>query len=199
MDADPPARPIILPWLLTVTMLLLPGPVARGSDGGPSRCIARWRGPAEGCALQESVSAEGLGRNERAAHKQALRNLATAAEAARNHKAASLPAGARSLFLDASPSCDEGVEQQAIVTCFPEPHLSAARYCWLEIDLDLCSQSQGFFLTGKPWTEGEQQRASICGALPEAAFDEEPLGEREASCQASCWQKGRLSCGASRR
>jgi len=184
-------------WLAIFALAMLPPSVSLGSDREPARCVARWQGPGEGCALQEAVSAEALGSTEKAGRKQVLKNLAAAVESARIHKAATLPAGARSLFLDASQSCDE-VTESAIITCFPEPHLRSARYCWFEVDMDLCGQSQGFFLASRAWVQGEQTRAEICGQLPDDPFTEDTVDERSAGCQARCWQQGKLSCGAAR-
>lgn len=185
-------------WLTAVVLVVLPSAPTQGSDREPSRCMARWQGPGDGCSLVEAISAEALGASEPAARRQALKNLATAAEAARVHKAVSLPPGARSLFLDASRSCDE-VAQSAVITCFPEPHLRSARYCWLELELDLCGKSQGFFLASKAWVQGEQTRREICGEPPSDPFGDDEVELRSAACQDACWQQGRLSCGASKR
>jgi hypothetical protein len=188
-------------WIrvLAVGALALLPPALQASDREPSRCIARWQGPGQGCTLVQAITAEGLGGSERTARKAALRNLAMAAEAARIHKASTLPAGARALFLDASGSCGEAAVESAITTCFPEPHLRNARYCWLEIELDLCSQSQGFFLDTKAWYRGEETRGKICGELPDDPFGDDTVDERSAACQSACWQQGKLSCGAARR
>ena len=86
-----------------------------------------------------------------------------------------------------------------MITCFPEPHLRSARYCWLEIELDLCGKSQGFFLASKAWVQGEQTRREICGEPSDDPFGDDPVDERSAVCQASCWQEGKLSCGAAKR
>jgi len=193
-----PALRFVETAALLVCLGLLPAGSTLGSDRVPTRCVARWQGPGEGCSLNDAVSAEALGASERAASKQALRNLAAAAEAARIHKAASLPPGARSLFLDSSEQCGE-VTDRAIVTCFPEPHLRSARYCWLELELDLCRASQGFFLESKAWVHGEQTRREICGEPPDDAFGDEPVSERDAACLNNCWQQGKLSCGAAKR
>jgi hypothetical protein len=189
-----PAR--IAPWLL-IAAVLLPSPATLGSDRQPTRCVARWQGPVEGCALHEAVTTEGLGASERAARKRALANLAAATESAWVQKAASLPDGARVVFLEASRSCGE-VEERAVFSCFPEPHLSSARYCWLQIEEDPCGQSQGFFLAGKAWSNGEQVRREICGETPERPFEEDAISSRDAACRASCWQRGKLNCGAGR-
>ncbi len=186
----------LAPWLLAGLSCLLALPVAASE---PARCVARWQGPAEGCALQEPVTAEALGANEKSATKKALRNLEHAIQAARAKKAAILPAGARTLFLSDSEQCTDLAAEQAVTSCFPEPHLRGARYCWLELELDLCRQSQGFFVEGRAWTWAELQRAAICGEPPETPFaDGEPVDAQQATCQAECWTAGRLSCGANR-
>jgi hypothetical protein len=182
------------PWLLLLTVLL-PSPASLGSDRQPTRCVARWQGPTPGCALNEAVTVEGLGVSEKAARKRALANLETAAEFSRIHKAATLPGGARVVFLEASRSCGE-VADRAVLSCFPEPHLAKARYCWLQIDEDLCARSQGFFVASKPWVAGEQVRREICGEPPDDPFGEDEVTLGEAACQAGCWQRGKLSCGA---
>lgn len=199
MLAGPQKARRIWPWILLGGVFLMRAPAVRGADREPTRCIARWQGPGPGCTLQDAVSAEALGVSERAALKQVLKNLSVAAEAARVHKAAGLPPGARSLFLDSSESCGETAVEGAVTTCFPEPHLRTARYCWLEIELDLCNMSQGFFLDTKPWVDGESSRSTICGEVPDDPFGEDPVELRSAACQAACWQQGTLRCGAARR
>ncbi len=199
MEAGPRKARWPRQWFLLGGMLLLGAPTVQGSDREPTRCMARWQGPGPGCTLQEGVSAEALGSSERTALKAVLRNLAMATEAARIHKASGLPAGARTLFLDSSEACAEAAVEGAVTTCFPEPHLRSARYCWLEIELDLCGQSHGFFLDTKPWVDGEAARRDTCGEPPDDPFGEDPVDERTAACQATCWQQGKLSCGAARR
>ncbi len=176
-------------------LAILPAPGAQAADKVPTRCAARYQGPSEGCGLQQAVRAEGLGRTEAAAARQALRNLAAAAVAARTAQAALLPAGASALFLADSGSCEQRATELAVVTCFPEPHLRDARYCWMEVEDDFCGLSQGFFLDTRAWVSGEQGRARIC---TERADQEQPLSAHEASCVAACWSDSSLRCGAGR-
>ncbi len=187
------------PGWVVLGLLLLPAQGALGGDREPSRCVARWQGPVEGCSLNEPVTAEALGASEKSATKKAMLNLAVAVQAARVQKATTLPAGARSLFLSGSEACAEVVTEQAVTSCFPEAHLRGARYCWLELELDLCRQSQGFFVEGRAWTYAETQRESICGEPSDEPYEDgEPVDSQLATCQAECWNARKLSCGANR-
>lgn len=169
-------------------------PAAPGEAGDvPSRCIARWEGPIEGCGLRDPVSTEGLGASARQAERQARRNLAVAVEAARVARVASLPPGAREQMAAESEGCARIAPEAATVTCFPEPLLRAVRYCILEPSPEGCPRAEGFTLDGRAWKAGEDAREEFCG-LP--GVDPLQAVSAEAACRAMCWGQARLKCGS---
>jgi len=173
-------------------------PAAPGEAGDvPSRCIARWEGPVEGCGLRDPVSTEGLGSSERGAERQARRNLAMAIAAARVAKAATLPPGARELFVAESVDCASIASPAAKVTCFPEPLLRTVRYCSLELPGGDCAISEGFTLDGRAWKTGERVREEICGQPEEDPLEVQlDVDMAGAVCRAACWGQARLRCGS---
>ncbi len=186
-----------VPALGALTALILFAPRALSSDDpgrGPHRCIARWQQPDDACPLQGVVRAEGLGRNLKGAQRQAEENLLLAAEAVRQQQAGELPVGAQAIFLQRTQTCKVALPRHLATSCFPEPHLRAARYCYLELPDASCGQGMGFFLDGRAWREGELVRMEQCEQRIPSPFEE---GDPRASaCRALCWQEGSLRCGA---
>ncbi len=168
---------------------------ADGSSPTPTRCIARWNRPAEDCRIQEPVSVEAVGRDEESARELAMDRLVTAMDALRASHALGAPNIMRAVVLNATRACEEHLLQEAIVTCFPEPHLRDARYCHLQLPVATCGASQGFSVAGRAWRDGERARDELCGTLVQEIdyLGDDPQAAK--ACEAECWQSSHLECG----
>jgi hypothetical protein len=160
-------------------------------DNLPARCVVRWQGPGEHCAVPESFRAEAVGSN--AAEATAL---------ARARLAAGVRSGVRALALDAdarrrtgvaekSAACASYASQNATAVCFPEATLAAARHCRVEFLVSACNGQPPQSVRGRPWTTGERARSALCAglAVPESLDPGEAAG-----CISRCYQETRLLC-----
>jgi len=169
--------------------------VAESSSPTPTRCIARWHRPAEDCRLQEPIRVEALGRDEGQARELAMDRLVTAMDATRESHALGAPNIMRAVVMNATRACDEHLAEEAVVTCFPEPHLRDARYCKLALPVAQCGSGHGFAVEGRPWRDGERARADLCSNLAEGLdyLQDDPQAVK--ACEAQCWQTSHLECG----
>ena len=169
--------------------------VAESASPTPTRCIARWHQPAEDCRLAEPIRVEALGRDEGQARELAMERLLTAMEATRDSHALGAPNIMRAVVMNATRACEEHIAEEAVVTCFPEPHLRQARYCKLALPVAQCGSGHGFAVEGRPWRDGERARADLCGGLADGLsyLADDPQAVK--ACESQCWQTSRLECG----
>jgi len=183
--------------LVALAILLTGGPArdAQSATPVPTRCIAFWHRPVEDCRLQEPLRAEAIGRLEADARGLAMDRLMIAMEALRDSHAAGAPDIMQAVVLNATRGCTERLTEEAVVTCFPEPHLRAARYCEVQFPVPGCGAGAGYAVEGSAWREGEEAREDLCtgmGAeLTHLANDPRAVK----GCEAQCWQQSHLECG----
>jgi hypothetical protein len=168
---------------------------AESASPTPTRCIARWHQPVEDCRLQEPIRVEALGRDEGLARELAMDRLLTAMEALRESHALGAPDIMRAVVMNATRGCEEHLVEEAVVTCFPEPHLREARYCKLALPVAQCGSGHGYAVEGRAWRDGERARADLCGNLAQDLdyLAEDPQAVK--ACESQCWQTSRLECG----
>jgi len=114
-------------------------------------------------------------------------------ESARQHGAFLLGAEGRGAFLAATEGCARVPASEAVISCFPEPELAEARYCWLSVPGFACGEGRGIRLRGRPWKEGEAAREDLCDGYAERARRAE-APDIPLACAAACWQSARLRC-----
>ncbi len=168
---------------------------AESSSPTPTRCIARWHRPVEDCRLQEPLNVEAVGRDEGTARELAMDRLITAMSATRESHTLGAPNIMRAVVMNATRACEERMVEEAVVTCFPEPHLRDARYCRVALPVAQCGSGHGFAVEGRAWRDGERARADLCSGL---ATDLEYLAsdpQAAKACEAQCWQTSHLECG----
>lgn len=168
---------------------------AESSSPTPTRCIARWHRPVEDCRLQEPISVEAVGRDESNARELAMDHLLTAMEATRESHALGAPNIMRAVVMNATRACEERLVEEAVVTCFPEPHLRDARYCRVALPAAQCGSNNGFAIEGRAWRDGERARADLCGNLVEELDYGQTDPQAAKACEAQCWQNSHLECG----
>jgi hypothetical protein len=169
--------------------------VAESASPTPTRCIARWHQPVEDCRLQEPLRVEALGRDEAQARGLAMDRLVTAMDAMRESHALGAPNIMRAVVMNATRACEDHLAAEAVVTCFPEPHLRDARYCRVALPVAQCGSGNGFAVEGRAWRDGERARADLCGSMAEGLdyLAEDPQAVK--ACESQCWQTSRLECG----
>ena len=168
---------------------------AESANATPTRCIARWHRPVEDCRLQEPISVEAVGRDEGTARELAMDRILAAMDAMRESHTLGAPNIMRAVVLNATRACEERLQEEAVVTCFPEPHLRDARYCRVALPVAQCGSGHGFAVEGRAWRDGERARADLCAGL---AADLDYLStdpQAAKACEAQCWQTSHLECG----
>jgi hypothetical protein len=185
-------------WPLVALAAFASAGTAREAESAapvPTRCIAFWHRPVEDCRLQDPLRVEAVGRVEADARGLALDRLTIAMEAQRASHSAGAPDIMQAVVLNATRGCSEHLAEEAVVTCFPEPHLRAARYCQVQFPVPGCGAADQYAVEGSAWREGEEAREDLCLGmgrdLPHLAHDERALK----TCEAQCWQTSHLECG----
>lgn len=191
-------RRSLMTWpLVTIIGLLSSGTAHEAVSAAPvpTRCIAYWHRSADDCRLQDPLRVEALGRDEDSARDMALDRLQTAMEALRGAHAAGAPDIMQAVVLNATRNCEEHLQQEAVVTCFPEPHLKTARYCRVVFPTAGCGTGTEYAVAGMAWREGEQAREDLCAGMGRDLdfLAADPRAVK--TCEARCWQDSHVECG----
>jgi hypothetical protein len=161
------------------------------SDEVPVRCILRWGGPGEHCALPGNYRAEAVGLSEAEATQRARRRLAGAVRSGVRSRASMADERRRTGIAEKAAACAAVASQRGTVACFPEAVLATSRRCRVEFPVPGCNTERPVEVKGKPWTRGERARDELCAdlALPAGLT----LGAT-AECTSRCLQQTRLVC-----
>ncbi len=168
------------------------------AQDAPYACVADWTGPTEDCEWTGTVHVAASGRNEAQARRSGLRRLEVA-----------LGSWTQAAMLDARDSafasrvqslraCTRRVEEQATVTCFPQPLLAGERLCYADLPDDPCWAATIQTFSGTGWQAQEEARDALCSAVTDAfreAQADTPRAAGEAlRCRARCLESVRVRC-----
>lgn len=162
------------------------------ASAGPSRCVATWSGPVEGCALRGEVAASGAGLSEKAADRAVRKHLARVVD---RSIAASL---ARMTIADESQfrSCEAVVQAKAYVNCFEDPALAAPSFCFVDLPDPTCWTGEVLQVEDVGWRALERGRDKMCAAVDARLVSQNytELPTRRAVCAAACETKTTVRC-----
>ena len=176
-----------------VCLLVSCGPKAspEPSDEVPVRCILRWGGPGEHCALPGEYRAEAVGLSEAEATQRARVRLAGAVRSGVRARAAMADARRRTGIAEKAAACAAVASQHGTVACFPEAVLETSRRCRVEFLVPGCNTDRPVEVKGKAWTRGERARDALCAEL---AVPAGLTSGAMADCTSRCLQQTRLVC-----
>jgi hypothetical protein len=163
-----------------------------GALAGPSRCVATWTGPVEGCALRAEVVASGAGPSEKAAERALHKQLTRVVD---RSVAAAL---ARMSLADESQfrGCEDVVQAKAYVNCFEEPALASPAFCFVDLPDPTCWTGEVLQVEDVAWRALEVGRHKMCAAVDArlVAQNYTDMAARRAICAASCESKTTVRC-----
>lgn len=161
-------------------------------SAGPSRCVATWTGPSEGCGIRGEVKAAAAGPSEKAAARAAEKHLAKVAELTAAAQRARSPGRTEQEFA----GCAAAVKADAYVNCFADASLADEALCFVELVDPECWNGQVLTVDGVGWEMVAEGRRQMCEAVDARLVQQNytDLATRRAVCAAACASKTTVRC-----
>lgn len=171
--------------------LLLVALALAGDD--PTRCVAQWTGPVEGCQLRGTLQFSATASTEKGARKALAKHMTEAVRLAEKAELARLTTLSEGQFV----RCDEAVAK-SFVNCFPEPHLDQELLCFAELKDRECWDGEILTVEDVGWRALVAGRRTMCAEVDRYLVRQNytDLETRRLACAARCASDTTVRCPA---
>lgn len=173
-----------------MSLLLL---AALALAGEPTRCVAQWSGPVEGCQLRGSYSFTATASTEKGARKALGKHMQEAVDLAGKAERARVTTLNEGQFI----LCQDAVAK-SFVNCFPEPHLDQELLCFAELKDKECWDGEVLPIEDVGWRALVAGRKKMCDEVDAflVAQNYTDLETRRTTCAARCVAETTVKCPA---
>ncbi|MFZ5476617.1 MAG: hypothetical protein ACOZNI_07560 [Myxococcota bacterium] len=171
-------------------MSLLPIALALAGDG-PTRCTAKWTGPAKSCAVRGSWEVQATASTPKGAERAVKKELVKVLQL----EAAAIRARVTAMTEGEFGACEAAIDT-AFVNCFPEPELAEEKLCFVELKVGECWNGDLLNFEDVGWHALEEGRRRMCEAVDKhlVAQSYTDVELRRTECRAKCESLTTVKC-----